>query len=297
MVHVYSLGVSSLSLPKHPMDGASNSSMSMSGDHLMGNDNPKRPRPHVPSSPSPASVVMNEGMMAIDDTHNALQQQHPNEFATPAAKRRRQSIPEWSANNNNNFLQQPMGSITPEEHRPPVTSAVATVSMERDDQYDERPVWWKKPPAAPQLQESTTMHPNNQTTDTVVGCNSCQRLFAPKITTQETTAVQQPTLLNYFSSNKPRACANVPPPSSTTKVVDLSNCRCTFCERSTCNSCLRACEKCQQNFCILCSTRAYLPNNPRQEQTLCLDCASTLDIPQSPHADAAAAGDCAMMEG
>lgn len=44
---------------------------------------------------------------------------------------------------------------------------------------------------------------------------------------------------------------------------------CDFCDKSTCSSCLKRCEKCNNYFCGICSTSNY---DQRYERTFCLSC-------------------------
>ncbi|CAB9519100.1 expressed unknown protein [Seminavis robusta] len=239
----------------------------------------KRPRPNHAFAPSPSSV-MNHEMMVLNPT-TTVQSNIPQDtiLETPAAKRLRQEGPAQATNGGTTGC-----------HIPAHVLARHTVSMERDDQYDHlESHWWKAPPTAPQLLPACTMglgsvaaanaNPNNTTTS-MMGCNACQRFFIPP-TISNTT--QQNTLLNYFTSSKPKPAAATAP----AVIIDKAACLCTFCERSTCAKCLLSCEQCLHAFCTLCSTQAYVASSSggsssgrEEEQTLCLDCASMLDLPQ-----------------
>ena len=224
------------------------------------------------------------------------------DFDSPAAKRQRHMHTAPAAVGLGSGIS---ASVSPEaqHHRlaPPLVAAaeaVPTVSMERDDQYALE--WWKSPPAAPPLLPATTMSSNSNSNShsSVVGCYACQRLFVPPTTASAAVSVASTapsnTLLNYFSSTKKKtpaagAAAALPQPSQHSHAS--SPCQCTFCERTTCHTCLRACEQCQLPFCILCSTQTYVQGgNDHAQQTLCLDCASVKTAPAADMGDA-------MMEG
>lgn len=249
-------------------------------------------------SPSPSSVV-DESMPLVD-------QQQDKGYSTPLPLTKRQRIDDnvyggqlpttFTTNKQQNDADISLnvimegGSITPEtsQHRKSMASSAArgptTVTMECEGQYE----WWKVPPTAPQLSPTRTMNSKPKDNSGVVGCFVCQRFFVPPpVEHVTTTATNTATLLNYFPVKKQSNPGQPPctakqqqqqPP--TQQNATKSPCKCTFCERNTCNQCMRQCEQCQHSFCKLCSTTNYATDG-HLENTLCLDCASMLDLQQS----------------
>ena len=327
-MHIYELGISSLYIPNHPVPNSNSNSNS----NIMATDaegvavavreqrtqqeqqyqqqqqqqqQQKRAR-GLPLSPSPASVLMQEECRIMSPANGTSSSSgngfvYGMDFDSPAAKRQRHVAPpaDDGDRNNGHHLGSSSVSVSPDRLvSPPQPSAVHTVSMERDDQYADAPVeWWKARPAAPPL-SSTMTTSTSCSSSSVVGCYACQRLFVP--TTSSSSAAPAPTntLHNYFCA-KSTAKSSAPPPSSHNN--NNNNHQCTFCERTTCQTCLRTCEQCQYPFCILCSTQDWAGPH-QQQQTVCLDCcARNKSRSVAAAVGAAAAGTCeggdAMMEG
>lgn len=321
IMHIYHLGMSSLSLPASA--AAEAAAEAIRQDQVMDTEDErpeenliddrtwqqhhKRPRETPRLSPSPASVLVmasdDSGMMAVSSPTAAATSAS---MDTPAIKRQRHhawlgdpttdssllgtssNIIHHNINNNNN------NSVVSPDEQDRMCLARNTVACERQGQYE----WWKTPPAAPPLLPSTTMGLAANAADassSVMGCNACQRLFIPPTIPLPPSSlqIQHNTLLNYFTPTTASANNNMPKlkptPSpaqvqaSATTVIDKRACLCTFCERTTCGKCLRACEQCRHSFCTLCSTQTFVSGGGArdEEATLCLDCASMLDLPET----------------
>ena len=271
----------------------------------------------VPLSPSPSSVLMQEecrmmspatnGGSAITTTSSSSSGAgyvHGMDFDSPAAKRQRHVAPDDGNGGEHPTFGCSSVSVSPDRfvasQQQQPSAVIDTVSMERDDQYADAPVeWWKARPAAPPLSSTMTTSSSNTTSHSrVVGCYACQRLFVPSTaTTAAAAAVPTNTLHNYFTAiNKTSTTKSNSAPQPSSHNNNNNNHQCTFCERTTCQTCLRTCEQCHYAFCILCSTQDWAGSH-QQQQTMCLDCCSRNKTSAAVAGTSDEGADDAMMEG
>lgn len=90
---------------------------------------------------------------------------------------------------------------------------------------------------------------------------------------------QKNSLLSYFRTTTTRSPPSVLHPSvvkerfSPTTSMTLETCH--YCDRLSCSTCRRTCERCAKGYCTFCSTINY--DRP-VERMFCLDCEQSLDV-------------------
>ena len=109
--------------------------------------------------------------------------------------------------------------------------------------------------------------------------------FQNNLTPEKPKMQKSNSLLNYFPKSKVSTKKTTAPAKSATNKLhsnDHNPISCHYCDKATCSSCTRSCERCSRDFCTFCSKVDY---RGVVEKIMCFECVHELEFEENAGSD------------